>query len=121
MTSKQLTQEFRLRQWAQVMRDRRESGQTVRAWCRENEINEKTYYYWQNKLRQAVCEEVTRKQLPKAELIPRGWAQVTEGATEDARAPETLIIEIGSSRIQATKNTDTELLAKVCRVIMSLC
>ena len=119
MTSKQLTQEFRLRQWAQVMRDRRESGLTVRAWCRENETNEKTYYYWQNKLRQAVCEEVKRKQMPKTELIPRGWAQVTEGAIEGA--PETLIIEIGSSRIQATKNTDTELLAKVCRVMTALC
>ena len=36
--------------WQDRIRECRNSGQTVVAWCAENGISEKTYYYWQRKL-----------------------------------------------------------------------
>jgi len=119
MTSRQITKEYRLGQWAQIMRARRESGLTVKAWCAENNINEKTYYYWQNKLRQATCEQINKQAPPKADLIPTGWTQITTAAA-NGPSEEVLTIEIGSSRIRANSNTSPELLAKVCRVLVSL-
>ena len=119
MTSKQLTREYRLGQWAQIMRTRRESGQTVRAWCTENGINEKTYYYWQNKLRQAKCDQIANQAPSRPDLIPTGWTQITTEASAESDE-ESLIIEIGRSRIQANKKTSPELLAKVCRVLVTL-
>ena len=119
MTSKELAQKVRLEQWAQVMRERSESGESVRAWCASNDINEKTYYYWQRKLRQAACDQITKQEgsLQKTGLIPAGWAQV---AARDP-AEETLTIQIGSIMIQATQNTDMALLAKVCRALVPSC
>jgi len=134
MTGKQITRKYRLNQWAQIMCSRRESGLTVRAWCAENNINEKTYYYWQNKLREATSEQINNQESNKRGLISTepcirtasnspmhpGWARISTLTTNMA-AEETLTIEIGKSRIQANRNTTPELLTKVCRVLVSLC
>ena len=58
MDTRQLTHEVRLKHWAEVLRRRRESGQTIRSFCRSEEICEKTYYYWQKRIRQAAGESL---------------------------------------------------------------
>ena len=40
----------RVELWAERIAECRSSGMSVRAWCREKEISEKTYYYWQRRL-----------------------------------------------------------------------
>jgi len=117
LTNKQMSTLVRLREWSEILRTRRESGLTVRAYCAENGINEKTYYYWQNKVRRATCEQISSHPNTYGSLIPPGWAQISTVAP----AEETLAIEIGSTRIMADKNTSSELLEKVCRVLVSLC
>ena len=119
MTGKELAQKVRLERWAQVMRERSESGESVRAWCETNGINEKTFYYWQRKLRQAACDQINEQEgsLQKIGLIPAGWAQVTAKKP----AEETLTIEIGRIRIKAGQNTDMDLLAKVCQALVPSC
>jgi len=57
MNTKKMAQQVRLTQWSGVMSARSESGKSIRLWCKENGINEKTYYYWQRKLREAACEQ----------------------------------------------------------------
>ena len=43
--------------WAERIRDCRSSKMSVREWCKENGLSEKTYYYWQRKLFQMVSEQ----------------------------------------------------------------
>ena len=45
-------------EWAERIRDCRNSGTTVSRWCEENGINPKTYYYHLRKLREQVCEQI---------------------------------------------------------------
>ncbi|MCH3972877.1 MAG: hypothetical protein LKE53_09000 [Oscillospiraceae bacterium] len=40
----------RMEEWAQRVSECRSSGLTVRNWCEQHEINEKTYYYWQHRI-----------------------------------------------------------------------
>lgn len=42
-------------EWAEKIQCCRESGLTVSEWCRENNINLKTYYYH---LRKKLCEQI---------------------------------------------------------------
>ena len=49
--------EIKLAQWADMVRQRNESGLTVTDWCKQNGINIKTYYYRLKRVRQAVCSE----------------------------------------------------------------
>ena len=48
----------------------RSSGMTVRAWCRENGLSEKTYYYWQRRLFQTLSEQQKAHQTAFAEVTP---------------------------------------------------
>ena len=43
---------------------------TVRAWCRENGLSEKTYYYWQRRLFQALSEQQVSHKAAFAEVTP---------------------------------------------------
>ena len=53
--------------WAERIRECRSSKMSVRNWCKENGLSEKTYYYWQRKLFQLVSEQ----QNAFAEITPR--------------------------------------------------
>lgn len=50
MDTRKIAAELRLGHWAGIMRERKESGLSIRRWCRENGISEKTYYYYYNKV-----------------------------------------------------------------------
>ena len=45
-------------EWAAKIQACRESGMSVRSWCRENGIASKTYYYHLRKLREKLCEQI---------------------------------------------------------------
>jgi hypothetical protein len=43
------------------MRERKESGLSIRAYCESAGYHENIYYYWQRKVREAVCGEMRRE------------------------------------------------------------
>ena len=51
-----ITHEIRLSNWKAVIEQcsLRPEGQTVKQWLADNGINEKTYYYWQRRVRKEV-------------------------------------------------------------------
>ena len=59
----------RVQVWAERIAACRGSGKSVRAWCRENEISEKTYYYCQRRLYQQMMSTAERAEFAE---IPRG-------------------------------------------------
>lgn len=52
----QVKTKYREQMWVKRIRECQESGNTVRAWCGENNVNEKSYYYWLRKIREKLCE-----------------------------------------------------------------
>ena len=59
--------EVNLKHWAEMVRQRNESGLSVSQWCRQNGVNQKTYYYRLNRVRKALCAEVETH-----EIVPVG-------------------------------------------------
>ena len=55
----QKTHEIRLAQWEPIVKECNASGLSVAAWCRENNISAKKFYYWQRRLRAALTGETT--------------------------------------------------------------
>ena len=68
--TRKLAREVRLTHWGEIIRARQESGETVRGYCQANGINEKSYYYWQRRLREAVCEQLSVHQDVQQEILP---------------------------------------------------
>lgn len=50
--------------WGQRIAACRNSGMTVREWCSQEGLSEKTFYYWQRKLYQMVLEESSFVEVP---------------------------------------------------------
>ena len=50
MTSAELKHRVKLQEWAARIQDCRSSGLSVRAWCKQEEINAATYYRWEREL-----------------------------------------------------------------------
>lgn len=51
-----ITHEMRLAQWTNIIHSCAASGLSKRAWCQQNSIDEKQFYYWQRRIRSQVFE-----------------------------------------------------------------
>jgi len=78
MNTRAIATEYRLVHWAQIMRERIESRQSIRAFCKNAEIHENTYFYWQRKLREAACEKLamTPCDSKPIAMVHHGFAEV---------------------------------------------
>lgn len=130
MNTRSIAAEYRLSHWMQVIQERKASGLSIREYCRASGLRENVYFYWQRKVRESACRELLTPEKPSAVVIqpsvdtleaPNGWTLCTRSlkATPASNDP-VLSIEIGCSRISVNADVDTELLAKVCRVLKSL-
>ena len=119
--TREIAVEYRLVHWAEIMRQRTESGLNIIKYCKREGIEPNRYYYWQRKLREAAVSEMSHREPEIAQLPPVGWSQLV--TTEESKKIESasVTIEIGKCRVSAYENTDTELLTKVCKVLVSIC
>ena len=76
MKSREATKDYRLSKWAGILRERAESGQSVRDYCTDIGIPEHQYYYWQRELREAACEQLMESRLTPTTLTPPGFVEV---------------------------------------------
>ena len=97
--------EYRIQQWAVLIQECSASGLTNKEFCRQRGISEKSFYYWQRKLRQQIVE-ATSPQL--VHLDP---------------APETgdlLQIQYRGAELRLPGSVDLEAVAALLRSIQSL-
>lgn len=117
MDTQKVTTQYRLSQWAKIIQARQESGQNIKDFCQVRGISKSQYFYWQRKLRNMACTEITVQE-ETVGATPSGWLQL---APAEARQMErALEIEISGFHISVNAATDLELLKKVCRVLGSL-
>jgi hypothetical protein len=124
--TREIAKEYRMSYWAGIMRERAESGLSIRAYCAREGMHVNRYHYWQRRLRAAAVECGTSSLVVRAKAetvspVPAGWTQVTSAAENVSPVVSELTIEIGKCRVSANEGTDTELLAKICKVLVSLC
>ena len=125
MNTREIATQYRMSQWSQVMSERAASGESIRSFCQSRGISKNTYFYWQKKLREAVCKELlpATKNAESPEgvpaIVPKGWALCE--SRKPAPGDSGIAVEIGNFRIKVDAEASSEHLEKVCRVLMSLC
>ena len=98
--------EVKQAQWAEMVRQRNESGLTVTDWCKQNSINLKTYYYRLKRLRQAVCNEIERH-----DIVPVKPIAGTESTTEKIE------LSVGDVKISLPGNFNEDTLKRLLGVL----
>ena len=119
MDTRRIGKDLRLQHWAGIMRERKESDLSIRRWCQGNLIGEKTFYYWQRKLREAACEQL--EQQSGVSLVPATptFAQVHLG--EDQPNGGKITIHLGGAEVEIAGNASPEVVEKILRVLRESC
>jgi len=118
-------QEFKkanqLSEWAEMVSACRNSGKTVSEWCSENGINEKSYYYRQKK----VCDAVP--DLRKAAVMPVAhsnsaihFAEITPGVQKRDSRPG-VTVRLGKTEVHIQNGAETATIETVLRVLSGIC
>ena len=98
-----------MQEWSGMLRQRKESGLSVKEWCREQGLAEHIYYYRLRKLRQAACtalEQAQPVQLAEVTLAPK---------PQESHAKLRLTTRIGTLEIM---DADRSTLDQVLRMML---
>ena len=109
MKISEVKQEYQLQEWSGMLRQRKESGLSVKEWCREQWLAEHIYYYRLRKLRQAACtalEQAQPVQLAEVPLAPK---------PQESHAKLRLTTRIGTLEIM---DADRSTLDQVLRMML---
>ena len=100
--------------WAMLIKERRESGMTVREWCHDRNIKESRYYYWLRILRRdAVENEQHRQQVSPFVELPANIRQ------EQVFRPAAAVIQKRNIIIEVTESASADFIAKVMEATAS--
>jgi hypothetical protein len=125
--TREIAKEYRMGHWAEIMRERAESGLSIRAYCEREGMHPNRYHYWQRRLRAAAAaKEMLSARGETVRAAPAGWTELSvaedkANTMSEAIKGTELTIEIGKCRVKANEETDTELLKKVCETLVRLC
>jgi len=123
MNTREIAVEFRLGHWARIMQERADSGQSIRAYCKENGIGTNVYHYWQRKLREAAAEQLSGAAAHSEQqaLAPSGWATVSPAEEAVPEQAECLTLRVGGAEIEVRQGYDEALLASVIKTLSRTC
>lgn len=104
--------------WLSMIKECQSSSMTIRAWCKQNNIKEATYYRNLQKLRSEICE-----QLPVAVSEPEKPVvfQPLQVETSIPEVKPAIIIRRGDTTIEINSNAPKETVEAVLIALTSLC
>nr|WP_278707592.1 hypothetical protein [Bacteroides intestinalis] len=121
--------QVKLQYWLDVIRQCRASGLTNQAWCEQNQISLKSYYYWIAKIRRLALEELPRKHNGihsqsdrNTVLLPEASSGFTEVFLPDKQTPHSspaAVLQLGDMRIEIFEDTSSEALTKILKAVQS--
>lgn len=105
-----MSRQERLASWSERIMACRNSGMSVRRWCQENSVAEKTYYYWQRRL----FETLSRQQ----ERVTPAFAEVTPA--QSVRSGNVAVtVRIAGAEADICNGADAATIEAVLRVLKS--
>ena len=92
--------------WSERVAACRNSGTSVRQWCQENGVSEKTYYYWQRRLFEET--KIAAEPVFAEVVLPR-----------NCDATVAAVIRAGSFQVEIQNGADTPTLQAIFRALTS--
>ena len=93
--------------WVERIAECRSSGKSVRTWCREHEISEKAYYYWQRRLYQQMM--TTAETVRFAEVPYREETASNSGATAK--------ISLSGATVEIYPGADSQMIQTILQAL----
>ncbi len=106
-----MAKQERLENWTARIAACRGSGMTVRAWCRENGLSEKTYYYWQRRLFDTLSQQ--------REAVQPTFAEITPSSVNRQNSSIAVTVRISGAEADIHTGADAATVETVLRVLKS--
>jgi hypothetical protein len=123
MQTKEMIHDYQLAHWADIIRQRSESGLTVKAFCKSRGFNKSKSVYWQRGLRDKAYESLTKDPMRISDMAHQfteaTLAQHSTASANDASGE--IRIEAFGIRITADSGYPPALIAALLREVMPLC
>ena len=118
-----ITHKVRCEQWTKIIKECLASGMNKTAWCREHGISNKSFFYWQRRLREEAYISAVESSSPpaaKSVNIPAEPSvdfvelRISEQSTvSPASFRPDVIIRKGSFSIELSNTASEELLSRI--------
>ena len=97
--------EYRAQTWAMLIQESKTSGLTNKEFCEQRGISEKSFYYWQRKLRSHIIESSEPQLVPLDQPVISG---------------DTLDIRFRGAELKLPANVDIDAVATLLRAMQAL-
>ena len=114
-----ITKEVRIANWKSIIEQchARPEGQSAKQWLADNGISEKSYYYWQRKVRQEAYALMQSSSVIKSE--PVVFAELPFDGTKGSRSSfiPSALIHKGGTVLEISNDISDRLLDRLMEVI----
>ena len=122
MDTRKIDNEIKMNQWMDIIRECRSSGQPVRSWCNEHDINEKRYYYWLRKIRIASCNTLPDNLEGSHVIVPlkvEDLKQEREAIVSPYNAA--IVIRFNSTVVEIQNGATNSVIENTLQAVKNLC
>ena len=84
------TNDLKAQKWTEIVVSCNESGMSKTAWCRENNVSIKSFFYWQHKLRMKMIDSPSAAKA--AEIVQINLQEETTIKHEPASLSDVIVI-----------------------------
>ena len=118
MDVQEVRDQVRLQEWMQLIRERKDSGMTIKQWCDAKGLSENQYYYWLRKIRKTACTALENRS-DKAPLVHEDGPVFAEiSFLPQTQMPcEGITIHMNRADIHIGKDVCTNQLRTIMKVI----
>ncbi len=95
--------------WEQRIIEQKNSGKSIREWCRDNSLKENRFYCWRRKLQEEA----------PASKEPQKWLPLEIGETKSS-SNSAITITIGVAKIEVPQNFNQDQLSQIIQVLKNI-
>lgn len=115
------THEIRISNWRSIIEQcqARPEGQSAKQWLADNGISEKTYYYWQRRVRQEtyalIRQDTVSPAIPALDTKSVTFAEIPYAAAPDNLQPfaPDVVIRKGQTVLELSNSVSDRILEKI--------
>jgi transposase-like protein len=121
LSIREVTNQYRLNKWTEIVRERINSGKTVAEWCADHDIDPKRYYYWLRRVRAAACEALPSLGTGNNPIVPVNIPVPITGTTPmDQESSSDITIHLGAVTLEIRNNASATLIENTLRALQNV-
>ena len=119
MDTHKIKQAYRLNQWTEIIRQCRSSGQTVAAFCKEQNLKPQSYYYWLKLVREAACKALPVINNDTNMIVPLTFGEPPTCSSKSVVTSK-ITLHYGDFSLELEENTSPLFIENIIRTLMNL-